>query len=120
MADVKWADVAALTPTLSALSTETQDAILAFANTYYNASQWGGVDSVRYKMLRTLLAAHLGTMSQWGGVSGRITSKTISSSSDSVTFASRLVTDALDLTEWGQMIALLFRGNATLRMPRTW
>ncbi len=120
MAAIKWQDVSGLVPSLAALATEGQDGILAFVNAYFSPTIWGGEDSVRYKMARVFLAAHLATMSPWGGVSGRVTSKTISTSSASINYAQKLTTDGLELTEWGQMLRVMMAGNAGARMPLTW
>lgn len=120
MAAIKWSDVDGLAAALSTLATEAQDAILLWVNAYFNPAAFGGEDSARLKMARVFLAAHLGTMAPWGGVSGRVTSKTIASNSASISYAQKLTTDGLELTEWGQMLRVMMAGSAYSRMPITW
>jgi uncharacterized protein DUF4054 len=124
VAAITWSNVTAIVPGLSSIAVEVSDAILEWVNAQVASSAWGGDDSVRYKMVRVFLAAHLATLGPWStggvGVSGRVTSKTMSATSASVTYQQKLTTEALQMTEWGQMYAWMIRGNARARMPVTW
>lgn len=69
---IVWADVTALAPELSSLSTAAQTAILAYVNVAFDESMFKADDSSgvssSLKTARVYLAAHLGTMTRLQGM----------------------------------------------------
>ena len=108
MANIQWSDVTALQANLSAVDPAAQMIFLAHVNEDLNPAAFGGDGSPRYHLARCYLAAHLGELERRrGGASGSVQSKTIGTSSITLSYASAMSSseDVLRTTSWGGMYA---------------
>ena len=62
MAEIDWDNVTAFAPELSDVALTAQADILSYVNEELNVERLGGEDSVKLKLARVNLAAHLGTL----------------------------------------------------------
>lgn len=67
MAAITWADVIALAPEVATIPLGAQTDILAYVNSQLNVVTWGGEDSIQLRLGRIYLAAHLATITVFGG-----------------------------------------------------
>lgn len=66
MADIIWTDVVALIASMSAITTDAQNAILPYVNIALDGDFFGGEDGQTYKLARIYLAAHIATTATGG------------------------------------------------------
>lgn len=72
MAAITWSQVELLASELSAVDAGAQALILEYVNTGLNVAVWGGEESVKLKLARIYLAAHMGALAKQAadGLSG--------------------------------------------------
>lgn len=105
---VLWSDVEALQSNLTSVAPAAQMIFLAHVNEDLNPAAFGGEDSPRYHLARCYLAAHLGELERRrGGSSGAVQSKTIGTSSITLSYAGVMSSseNVLRTTSWGGMYA---------------
>ena len=108
---VSWDDVAALSPSLAAVSAEAQALIIAMVDRQVGEAQWGDL----FPDGQILLAAHLGalTLNTAGGSSqavGPVVSQTVGPVSRSfAVLTTSGAAGSFDSTTWGQEYARLRR-----------
>lgn len=59
MAPITWNDVSAIASDVACVAAPAQDMLLSFVNTCLNCEAFGGEESIKLKLARTYLAAHL-------------------------------------------------------------
>lgn len=108
MPAIVWQDVEALQSNLSTVPPAAQMIFLAHVNEDLNPAAFGGDGTARYHLARCYLAAHLGELERRrGGSSGPVQSKTIGTSSITLTYAAAMSSsdEVLRTTSWGSMYA---------------
>lgn len=71
MADIIWTDVVAVAPELATdVSADFQTMVLAYVNTVVAPAQFGGEDSIIFKLARAYLAAHYASLFVDGSLGG--------------------------------------------------
>jgi len=117
MADIEWCDVVEYDQSLSEVSNGTQLVILGHVNNYLDVSLFGGEDDDTVKLLRILLAAHIGTMALRGGsgATGPISSESTGGISRSYAVA-MTSSGSLGSTTHGQTFTEIIR-NSAARAP---
>jgi hypothetical protein len=95
---ITWADVEAIAPELSAVSTDTQTAILADVEAQLSEDYLG----TKYDLACKYLCAHLGTIARRNGSGGAVTSRTVGPVSEAYSVAAATSTDGLNSTSYGQ------------------
>lgn len=109
MASIIWTDVVDFAASQSAVPVGAQNLILAYVNSALDVGAFGGETSDRLKLVRVLLAAHLGTLRGTEGNPNPVTQETISATSLSTSFAFQAAGSALVSTSYGQEYSRLCR-----------